>query len=571
MIEGNIGRTARHGPAARDEAAAVTSDAADVEGTGAEDEDIAALPEEEETETEDATVLAEEEAEDEDVMVLSEEGPEEENVPTVPYVDETTETKRFTVEILRNNVSKFQGQSPMPTLTYTVTYYDADGVQQDYEEAGTVTVSRFGKVGFEGYIYPHKWQFPEGWEDSQKNAYTMKIAITQSGLEVYGFTLKFQGSNTYPVLSTPPAETNGNTAIFTVPGASACYKITMSTFYDTEADVEYVPTWTLRTSATFFNAGTLSWTFKENYYIDYYFDGVYAGSLGKDSDSLSGDDWIIEIPYKGVTVTFVEHNADIRGLTMTGNKTRGEDGTWSFDVVFEDNTAYLPGTTEDGVTRGGIAGCLMILNYYVNANAPITVEKFADKATVQTGDTVTYTVKVTNVSKDEQTVSFRDILPQGMTLVGEIPEAFTLPAGESRTITYQAKVDASLGENEDSRALVNTATAIADEWTVEGGAVVTLTKADSGIVVVPPEEHTHNYTSEVTKQPNCTEKGEKTFTCTDTECGDSYTETIDELGHAYPDEWTVKTPATCEGDGVKEKVCANDSDHVLTDTIPATG
>ena len=45
-----------------------------------------------------------------------------------------------------------------------------------------------------------------------------------------------------------------------------------------------------------------------------------------------------------------------------------------------------------------------------------------------------------------------------------------------------------------------------------------------------PTEHTHNYTANVTKEATCLEAGVKTFTC---ECGDSYTETYDPLGHDF--------------------------------------
>lgn len=44
-------------------------------------------------------------------------------------------------------------------------------------------------------------------------------------------------------------------------------------------------------------------------------------------------------------------------------------------------------------------------------------------------------------------------------------------------------------------------------------------------------EHTHTYTSSVTKEPTCTEKGEKTYTCVDGD--DSYTEEVAALGHDY--------------------------------------
>ena len=42
--------------------------------------------------------------------------------------------------------------------------------------------------------------------------------------------------------------------------------------------------------------------------------------------------------------------------------------------------------------------------------------------------------------------------------------------------------------------------------------------------------HKHNYVETITKQPTCTEAGEKTYTC---DCGDSYTEVIPAKGHHF--------------------------------------
>lgn len=79
-------------------------------------------------------------------------------------------------------------------------------------------------------------------------------------------------------------------------------------------------------------------------------------------------------------------------------------------------------------------------------------------------------------------------------------------------------------------------------------------------------EHTHSYTSKVTKPATCTENGVKTYTC---ECGDSYTESIPATGHNYGD-FVVTKPATCTEDGVKTKTCANCNDKI-TESIPKTG
>ena len=57
--------------------------------------------------------------------------------------------------------------------------------------------------------------------------------------------------------------------------------------------------------------------------------------------------------------------------------------------------------------------------------------------------------------------------------------------------------------------------------------------------------HTHSYTAEITKEPTCTEKGVKTFTCS---CGDSYTEDIPATGiHSFVDgkcEWCGEIQST---------------------------
>lgn len=44
--------------------------------------------------------------------------------------------------------------------------------------------------------------------------------------------------------------------------------------------------------------------------------------------------------------------------------------------------------------------------------------------------------------------------------------------------------------------------------------------------------HKHNYVTTITKEPTCTEAGEKKYTCT---CGDSYTEEIPAKGHHFED------------------------------------
>lgn len=57
--------------------------------------------------------------------------------------------------------------------------------------------------------------------------------------------------------------------------------------------------------------------------------------------------------------------------------------------------------------------------------------------------------------------------------------------------------------------------------------------------------HSHTYDSSITKQPTCTEQGIKTFVCTNSECGHSYTEAITAKGHTPGSAATCTTAQTC--------------------------
>ena len=95
--------------------------------------------------------------------------------------------------------------------------------------------------------------------------------------------------------------------------------------------------------------------------------------------------------------------------------------------------------------------------------------------------------------------------------------------------------------------------------------------------------HKHNYVETITKEPTCTETGEKTFIC---DCGDSYTEGIPAKGHHFENgectdcgekdpnhehsytEKVTKAP-TCTEKGEKTYTCT--CGHSYAEEIPATG
>lgn len=76
--------------------------------------------------------------------------------------------------------------------------------------------------------------------------------------------------------------------------------------------------------------------------------------------------------------------------------------------------------------------------------------------------------------------------------------------------------------------------------------------------------HVHAYDIvTVSKEPTCTEKGTRTYTCS---CGDFYTEDIDALNHDYVG--SVTKEASCTETGVMTYTCSHDATHTYTEDIP---
>lgn len=80
-------------------------------------------------------------------------------------------------------------------------------------------------------------------------------------------------------------------------------------------------------------------------------------------------------------------------------------------------------------------------------------------------------------------------------------------------------------------------------------------------------EHRHSYTATVTKQPTCTEAGEKTYTCS---CGHQYKDVISKTGHTAG-SWEVKENATCQKEGTEVKKCTSCGTVMETRAIAKTG
>ena len=76
----------------------------------------------------------------------------------------------------------------------------------------------------------------------------------------------------------------------------------------------------------------------------------------------------------------------------------------------------------------------------------------------------------------------------------------------------------------------------------------------------------HNYYYVVTKLPSCETSGVKTYTCNN--CGISYTETVNAVGHSYK---TVVTKPTCTAGGMTNHTCLICGDSYTDKIVPAAG
>lgn len=82
------------------------------------------------------------------------------------------------------------------------------------------------------------------------------------------------------------------------------------------------------------------------------------------------------------------------------------------------------------------------------------------------------------------------------------------------------------------------------------------------------EEHTTHVWNDgtITKEPTCTEAGEKTYTCT--VCGENKKETVAAAGHKYSTEWTIDKEATTTEKGSKSHHCTVCGDKADITEIP---
>ncbi|MDE7249414.1 MAG: hypothetical protein K2N82_05900 [Lachnospiraceae bacterium] len=79
------------------------------------------------------------------------------------------------------------------------------------------------------------------------------------------------------------------------------------------------------------------------------------------------------------------------------------------------------------------------------------------------------------------------------------------------------------------------------------------------------ENHTHQYTAEIVREPSCTLAGLRKYTCS---CGNFYTEMISAPGHVATD-WTVAEEPTTTYMGTEQRTCSVCSAVLDSRSVPA--
>ena len=143
----------------------------------------------------------------------------------------------------------------------------------------------------------------------------------------------------------------------------------------------------------------------------------------------------------------------------------------------------------------------------------VTADELAPQDNINRAATVTILDRAISVyaDKDGMTVNAKD--GELVLVVAKNVKVINAPEGTKIVVA-----DGATGLTVNGKSVSDDQTYIVPKTTTSSGS------SSSG------GGHSHSYTSTVTKEPTCTEKGEKTFTCT--RDGSTYTEEIPALGHA---------------------------------------
>ena len=281
----------------------------------------------------------------------------------------------------------------------------------------------------------------------------------------------------------------------------------------------------------------------------------------------SGQEGNVQLMHNGVDVTSqASYSSDNPNITVDEGKI--DTSNASAGEIANITATYTPVATSS-LDDGEVLACAG-RSYTSSAS---NASEGETEATSSDALVAVFTVKVIGLEFEVDSVQ----VVQGQSVV---VEASILPEGTDGTINY--KITGLEMTVEDNVAVISTT-----EDTVTGNYVLIAEfnrcTETLNIQVVGADEHTHDYSEEVTTESGCETPGVKTFTC---ECGDTYTEEIP-AGHDYVndvcsrcgsvaeghthiyDQGVVTTEPGCETVGIKTYTCV--CKHSYTEEVEAVG
>ena len=256
-------------------------------------------------------------------------------------------------------------------------------------------------------------------------------------------------------------------------------------------------------------------------------------------------------PYLTNGSTYLHINAsDIKfasGYTGTNNGlfTIASEGEDSFSIMANKNSKYLIFSEADSYFRSGASA------------TPVTIFKYSEGTT----STKFYTTNPSNPSCTHTNTILTGAVSATCTATGYTGDTVCQDCGT--TISYGTEIPKT---NHTSVSVTAVAATCETPGRTAGTKCSVCQTVLTGMTEIPAKGH--DYVGTTTKAATCTVDGVKTYTCSRSGCGSSYTETIDRLGHNY--SGAVTTAATCGKDGVMTHTCSRCKDSYTTD-IPATG
>lgn len=202
------------------------------------------------------------------------------------------------------------------------------------------------------------------------------------------------------------------------------------------------------------NNNTISYTLKPNCSADNYSIEVKQGSLiikpmmvtlTSETASKEYDGKALTRP--DVKVTSSNGSPELFKSQVTGLKATGtitDPGTVDNTIVFTGNKEAR--YQDDNYIVDRSTGTLTVTKKGVQPAPDVTVTKTVDKATAKKGDTLTYTITVTNNSKEDlANLTLKDVMFNDKTQKTDTTTSWTkvidkLEAGKSQTFTYTYKV-----------------------------------------------------------------------------------------------------------------------------------